>query len=427
MLHRVFLLGLIAFLLVSCIATPGQPNAETSTAPTVTIEINMPTASPTQLPTATVMPTAAETPTLQLVLPAPLFDLYIDNLAISRQTPPGSKLQGKHYASGFNSGDDLRHFAEWDGEKWTELGTGFRTAGNSLAVDSVGNLYTEILTDTAQCMAITQWSGSMWEDITANFVTAVDALKPGRVSCNVPVMALAVDEEDHLYAAGTYYYPSADNTAELPMGYVAEWKNGTWSVFGPGFDGVNLYALEAGAAGMVFASGEQPAKPADKKPIDGFIAQWDGEKWSQMDMGGLEPCTSITRLASDETGGVYLACSVDGPGMLISHWDGAKWNTVTDQLEGEAPTIFDLAVDKNGQLYIAGDFEAVGGVPMRDIAYYDGSSWHALGEGVNERVQALAFDPGGELYAAGWFTEAGGIPVDHIARWDGIAWHALAP
>ena len=86
-----------------------------------------------------------------------------------------------------------------------------------------------------------------------------------------------------------------------------------------------------------------------------------------------------------------------------------------------------MAVDANGQLYIGGSFESVNGIRARYIAYWDGSSWHALGDGVNKQVNALTFDPGGDLYAVGLFTEAGGLTAQHVARWDGETWHALGP
>jgi hypothetical protein len=419
MMRRLLLVVLLGLLLASCSASTVQQGTMLPSAPEKLIESRTPTTGVTQLPTATATSLPTEIPATQTAVPAPFFNLFIDNLAISPQ--------GKLFASGFNQGDDTRHYAEWDGTQWAELGAGFSTAGNSLAVDGAGNLYTETITDTANCMAIMKWGGTTWEDITSNFTTVVDALKPGRVSCNVPVVALAVDGEDHLYAAGAFYYLSADNTQELPMGYVAMWNNGSWSVLGEGFDGVNIHALVAGLAGNIYVAGEQPSLYMGKLPVSGFVAQWDGKKWLQMETDQPEACTSVVQLASDTAGGVYAGCTPTGPGEIISHWDGTTWTTISDQLEGEAPTIFDMAVNQNGLLYIGGDFEAVSGVPASKIAYWDGSTWHALGDGVNERVQALALDPNGELYVAGWFTEAGGEQVDHIAGWDGKDWHALVP
>jgi hypothetical protein len=84
-----------------------------------------------------------------------------------------------------------------------------------------------------------------------------------------------------------------------------------------------------------------------------------------------------------------------------------------------------MTVDANGHLFIGGSFESINGILARYIAYWDGSSWHALGEGFNQEVNALAFDPSGDLYAVGLFTEAGGLPANHLAQWDGKAWHML--
>jgi hypothetical protein len=368
-------------------------------------------------PTSTPSPTLTTKPTLLAATPIPIFKALIDNLAIGRQ--------GQLYASGFNEGDDLRHFAQWDGAKWVELGDGFKTAGNSLAADGAGHLYSEVLTDTERCMGIMEWDGERWEDITANFVEAVDALQAGRVSCNIPVVALAVDGEDNLYATGAFYYASADSGNELPMGYVAMWNKETWTTLGHGFDRVNIYGLGVGATGKVYVFGEQPLISAGAYNTHGFIAEWDGEKWTPIDTSKLSACLDVADIALDKSEGLYVACRRDGPGVVIGFWDGVDWTTITDQLEGEAPAVYDMAVDQNGQLCIGGAFDSVSGVPAKFIACWDGSSWRALGSGVNERVNALAFDPSGYLYAVGFFTQAGGQPADHAARWDGEKWHAL--
>jgi hypothetical protein len=416
-MKRVVFLFLIMMMITAC--NPGVETQAVMTTASPSPAIAHPTQVGTSTETPAIQPTLTPAPTQTAPNAPPIFNLYIDNLAVSPQ--------GALYASGFNQGDDLRHFAQWEGNQWSELGRGFSTAGNSLAVDTAGNLYTEILTGTVSCMAIMQWDGSAWVDITGNFTSVVDALKPGRDSCNIPVVALSVDAEDNLYATGSYYYLNADNTSELPMGFVAVWNHQTWAAAGQGFDGVNIHALSASPNGKVYVSGEQPATPESGNPIDAFIAQWDGEKWAQIGTQALNSCLSITHLAMDQGGDVYTSCTLNGPGELILRWDGTDWTTIADRLEGEAPVVFVMSAGENGQLFIGGDFESVDGVPAKDIAFWDGSAWHALGEGVNERVQALALDPSGVLYVGGWFSEAGGEPVDHIAIWDGEAWQALPP
>ena len=407
----------LLYILVLCTACGplGLPAAEASPTPIAT------QMSHTASQTASIVPPKG-TPTPLLPSPTPMFEGIIDNVAIDQQ--------GQVYASGFGaSWDGSRHFAQWDGATWTALGTGVEATGSALVVDSASQLYTDILTDPNQgnTTAIVRWDGAGWEDITGNFSTAVDALQAGRISSNIPVTALAVDGEDNLYAAGSFFYPSADHTAEWPMGYVAKRDKETWTVLGHGFDQVNIYAMAVSAAGKVYVSGEQPRSPAGEYSINGFIAEWDGETWREIGTNQLAPCFNIRNLALDEAGGLYASCIWSEAGELIFYWDGTDWIAITDQLHGEAPAVYDMAVDENGHLYIGGSFESVSDIPARNIAYWDGSVWHALGDGINGQVYALAFGPGGELYAAGFLTEAGGLPAQHMVLWDGKTWHALEP
>ncbi len=70
-------------------------------------------------------------------------------------------------------------------------------------------------------------------------------------------------------------------------------------------------------------------------------------------------------------------------------------------------------------------FIDAGGVAANCIAKWDGTSWSALGSGMNHYVTALAFDALDGLYAGGSFTTAGGVTVNRIAKWDGTTWSAL--
>jgi hypothetical protein len=51
------------------------------------------------------------------------------------------------------------------------------------------------------------------------------------------------------------------------------------------------------------------------------------------------------------------------------------------------------------------------------IAKWNGTTWSALGTGMNGTVSALAFDSSGNLYAGGEFATAGGLVRPFLANW----------
>jgi hypothetical protein len=87
------------------------------------------------------------------------------------------------------------------------------------------------------------------------------------------------------------------------------------------------------------------------------------------------------------------------------------------------PEVHALAVS-GSDLYAGGGFTTAGGSAANGIAKWDGSSWSALGSGMNGTVRALAVS-GSDLYAGGYFTTAGGSAANRIAKWNGSSWTAL--
>ena len=72
-------------------------------------------------------------------------------------------------------------------------------------------------------------------------------------------------------------------------------------------------------------------------------------------------------------------------------------------------------VVSGSDLYAGGYFNTAGGSAANYIAKWDGSSWSALGSGLDDVVLALAVS-GSDLYAGGSFTTAGGKVSLYIAR-----------
>src|SRR5882724_11569276 len=80
--------------------------------------------------------------------------------------------------------------------------------------------------------------------------------------------------------------------------------------------------------------------------------------------------------------------------------------------------VYALAVS-GSDLYAGGGFTRAGDSVANYIAKWNGSSWSALGMGMDgvqyPYVHALAVS-GGDLYAGGWFTTAGGKASPYAAR-----------
>ena len=122
-------------------------------------------------------------------------------------------------------------------------------------------------------------------------------------------------------------------------------------------------------------------------------------------------------------------------GNFVAHkYNGASWSAAnsggeTAWFSFSGSSIFGNVLSvllKDGQLYIGGSFTGAGGnLNANHIAFWNGSSWQALGEGLNGAVSAM-FEFDGELYVGGEFTNAGGVAAaDYIARWDGSFWNSV--
>jgi hypothetical protein len=117
------------------------------------------------------------------------------------------------------------------------------------------------------------------------------------------------------------------------------------------------------------------------------------------------------------------------PANCIAKWDGTNWSALGSgtNLDVRALAVFD---DGSGpKLFAGGIFSTAGGVNIGyGIARWDGSTWSAVGSGLNGAVNALVVHDSGSgpaLHAGGAFTFAGSTAANRVARWDGASWSPL--
>jgi hypothetical protein len=125
---------------------------------------------------------------------------------------------------------------------------------------------------------------------------------------------------------------------------------------------------------------------------------------------------SQSLLASAAPALVVLVKDADAvyPVRIDPTFSDANWIDMRG-LPGADYVVYAAVVDGSGNLYIGGDFANVGDVMATRIAKWDGSTWTALGSGMDSVVRALAVS-GSDVYAGGDFTTAGGSAANYIAK-----------
>lgn len=173
------------------------------------------------------------------------------------------------------------------------------------------------------------------------------------------------------------------------------------------------------------------------------IARWDGASWSPLPSQPPITANWINKAVSFQ-GDLYIGATFDNNGGIdggLAQWDGSEWSIPGDGVYGETMgitiySVWALAIWNDGEkdvLVAAGQFNDAGGVPVNNIAAWDGESWSDVGGGVTGGVAGpvildmVVYDDGSgpALYAAGRFATAGGQPAASIAKWDGEEWSAL--
>lgn len=243
-----------------------------------------------------------------------------------------------------------------------------------------------------------------------------------------------------LYVAGSF--ATAGN---VTANSIAKWNGSQWSPLGDGVSAPyhsEVYAL------AVFNDGTGPALYAAGYFTSAggvaanSIAKWNGTTWSPLGSG-------ITGAGIDYTWVRTLAVFDDGTGPAlyagglftragglavrsIAKWNGSSWSGVGSGIDDVDWYRYVLALevfnDGSGPaLYAGGLFNRAGGITANNIAKWNGSNWSPLGSGTDGSVNSLAsFDDGSgpALYASGSFYTAGGVPTGSwsLARWNGTAW-----
>jgi hypothetical protein len=336
-------------------------------------------------------------------------DRTVSALAVS-----GSDL----YAGGWFTtagGSTANRIARWNGTTWSALGVGMIGTVRALAV-SGADVYAGGEFRAAggvPASKIARWNGSSWNMLGAGISAPQDAPYSGGI-----VLALAVSSSN-LFAGGGFT-TAGRGTANS----IANWNGNSWSALGSGMnDWVRALAVSGSdlyAGGWFTTAGGIAVSK---------ITKWNGSSWSALGAGIAAPLDApyyggiVYALAVSDSnlyaGGNFLQAG-ESAANRIAKWNGTSWSALGSGMNGEVRAL----VTAGSSVYAGGFFTMSGGVPANYVAKWNGSSWTNLGSGMNSHVYALAVS-GNDLYAGGWFTTAGGSAANYIAMWNGSSWGGL--
>ncbi len=341
-------------------------------------------------------------------------DPYNEDPAVFALAATGTEL----YAGGsFVSAGGVTAFviARWNGSGWSALGLGISGTVYALALRNselfAGGEFSHA--GPGPAYGVARWDGSAWSALGISFAG------PGGV--NGPVYALAVTPSV-VYAAGAFTGAFGPGGL-IPANHVARWNGGTsWTALGTGLsDTIRALAV---SGNILYAAGDFVTS-LGKSGAANRIAKWDGSAWSLLGSGFGGSVNALLVNGTDVYAGGGFTTAGGQPALRIAAWSGSTWSQVGPAMASTDNAISAVAVNDRGPghytLYIAGSFAMAGGVPANGIAAWDGSTWRALGTGMNGLVRAIVVRPN-FVYAGGDFTTAGGVTVNHIARWNGNSW-----
>jgi trimeric autotransporter adhesin len=255
--------------------------------------------------------------------------------------------------------------------------------------------------------------------LSAHFTSHVSAQSFSLLGsgCNDKVFAISGGQSgsSDVYAGGAFL-----NAGGAPVNFVAKWDGSAWSDLDNGVNfNVRSLLLDSN---ILYVGGGFNMAGSNSLTAWG-IASWDGSKWSDLGNGVRGDVYAMEFFNNNlYAGGMFDTLSGFNIGRGILKWDGSMWlplnGVVGDGVSG--PPGFKVKTLKvfNGELYIGGSFDTAGGVAASNFAKWNGTSWLAVGSGMDGEVNAMTIY-NNELYIGGDFTTADGVIVNGLAKLTG--------
>jgi hypothetical protein len=223
------------------------------------------------------------------------------------------------------------------------------------------------------------------------------------------------DDGSNIYIAGEFTMingtPGYNN--------IAMWNGSVWLPLAGGLPGGEVSMLTK-VNGILYAGGGFTT--ASSAPAD-YIAKWDGSSWSAINSSPIN--NYVTSFALSGTT-LYIVGEFT-KGIVSYNTTNGTWSTLGLANNGLNDTVFGIVVNNN-DVYVSGKFTTAGGNSANRVARWNGSSWSALGNGIDDdNVYAIGI-VNNILYVGGNFTSVNGnASIKNIAQWNTVTntWSAV--
>lgn len=247
------------------------------------------------------------------------------------------------------------------------------------------------------------------------------------------VYALATNG-NNVYVGGDFIAAGGN----LAIQHIARWDGTNWFALGQGVNGTVKAIIVSGAA--VYVGGQfYTATNTDGSTtkVD-YVVKWDGSAWRGFGngpysgVGGYVNSLAVVGSSLYVGGSFPSALNPDGTFPTVNNiarWDGTTWSALGGGVNGNVVAIVPYGTGIcAGGLFSQATQANSSSLTVNSVAYWDGANWSALGTGVSggsfSYVQALAV-LNNNLYVGGNFTAAGGSSANYVARWNGTLWSPL--
>lgn len=328
-----------------------------------------------------------------------------------------------------------RYIATWNGAAWSEPGGGAGDRVNAIVADGstvyVGGHFNSLSDIPANYIG--KWTGTYWEPLGAGVNSFVYCLAFGDGKLLIggdfnfalnglppPTRSAGKSRESLL----TTFIP----TGEIAANHIVSWNGLSFTPLynGKGFSG-NVYAILVDGSDVYVGGSFTHGGGISASNI----IKYDGMQWSALGSGTTGTVFALTKHGSDIIAGGRFSKAGGVSVSNIARWDKHSWSALGTGINFGTPgtgVVYALASDGSDSLVAGGEFNTAGGVTAWRVALWRGSSWEAIGPGMDNTVYTLAYESF-MFYAGGKFrfSQSGGFFYNYAAMWNGnrSAWFSL--